>query len=73
MIKGLSTMRVLGFLAAAGFPLTTAIVGNALAASNATQICEARWEAHIKTLPALPPASAKSAFIEDCIKQAPPI
>ena len=41
----------------------------AFAASRAMQICTAKWNEHLATLPAPPPpgSNAKSKFIKDCM------
>lgn len=72
MMKKAFMLGVVGLFAAI-VAVTPAFMNNARAASKAMQICEARWAAHVKTLPAEPSASAKAAYIKDCMKHPPTI
>ena len=65
----MSTKRFYCATIAAGLLLTPLVSFEAFAASRAMQICTAKWNAHLATLPAPPPpgSNAKSKFIKDCM------
>jgi hypothetical protein len=54
---------------AAGLFFTPLVSHQAFAVSRAMQICTAKWNEHLRTLPAPPPpgSNAKEKFIKDCM------
>ncbi|HEY3813946.1 MAG TPA: hypothetical protein VGL66_12030 [Caulobacteraceae bacterium] len=59
-------MRVLVLTAVVS--VLTLAASDAGAESRAMKVCQAKWEAYIHKLPALPPPGRKAQFIKTCMK-----